>query len=461
MSIAAIGCGKKKEEKPIAAPPPKGAASIDELTTGLGVGRGLDPNLAPTSVDFRRVFVLDDKRAILAGDVANEAIALETIDAGKTWRSLRTERDAWSSWSVGADGAAVLTTGAREQPKLKTQPPRAPADAMKLFFAPAEATALSASWPLLPPQPAPAEPPPKWAKPPPKSYASIDAVPFVLSATSAAFVLEDGPRRFSVAYAGPPGSEAMPALKLPPTERFIPMPYGRPPVLFSIKGRDLLMRPMPEAEKPLDAPQKVPNVIATPALFNELSTPPACEAEGWSFRTITQPPAKMLLLGVSSGKVVSFPLPPTTSKTTRIGCSSSRIVVETTDAKANAPTLTICDFEGACLAPPKPPFRVWPEEHQREITTTPTAQGVAAVMSARAGERWGLYFAQSVEAGAVYEVSRVIGEGTGDRGKMELGALISFGKRTLILLSADVTGTSRRGWYVIVSDDGGLTWSPP
>ena len=44
---------------------------------------------------------------------------------------------------------------------------------------------------------------------------------------------------------------------------------------------------------------------------------------------------------------------------------------------------------------------------------------------------------------------------------MDLGALISFGKRTLILLAADVTGTSRRGWYVIVSDDGGLSWSAP
>jgi hypothetical protein len=461
VALAPLGCGKKKEEKPISAPPPRGAASIDELTTGLGVARGLDANLAPTSTEWRRVLVFDDKHAILAGDIANDAVALVTTDAGKTWRSLRSERDGWSSWGIGADGTAVLTIGAREQPRVKTQVARAPADSMRLLFAPPDALALSAPWPLIPPQPAPAEPPPKYAKPPPKSYAPIDVMASVLSPDSAAFVLEDGPRKFSVAYGGPPGSASVPALKLPPTERFIPVPFGRPPLLLSVRGRDLLTRPMPAAGKPLDAPQKVPNVVVTPAVINELSLPPQCEAEGWSFRAITQPPARMLMLAVSSGNVATFPLPQTTSKTTRIGCGSGKVVVETVDAKTNTPTLAVCDLEGACVTPKQPPFRLWTEAHQREITTTPTALGVAAVMSSQAGERWGLYFAQSVEAGAVYEVSRVIGEGTSDRGKMDLGALISFGKRTLILLSADVTGTSRRGWYVIISDDGGLTWTTP
>jgi hypothetical protein len=63
--------------------------------------------------------------------------------------------------------------------------------------------------------------------------------------------------------------------------------------------------------------------------------------------------------------------------------------------------------------------------------------------------------------GKLYDVPRVIGEATGERGRIELGALLSFGNRLLMLLQADVTGTSRRGWYVVASDDGGLTWSPP
>jgi hypothetical protein len=169
----------------------------------------------------------------------------------------------------------------------------------------------------------------------------------------------------------------------------------------------------------------------------------------------------MFLLGISPAKTIALALPPTTAKTTRVGCSNGKYVVQTADPKENAPTLSLCDFEGACVTPKKPPFRQWTEPHQEEIVTTPTAQGVAAVMTSRAGERWGLYFAQSVEGGADYEVSRVIGEGGGDRGRLDLGALISFGKRTLILLSADVTGTTRRGWYVIISDDGGLTWTSP
>lgn len=462
LVIAATpGCGKKKEDKPIPAPPPRGAASIDELSTGLGIARGLDANLAPSSTEWRRVFVLDDKRAILAGDIANEAIALVTADAGKTWRSYRAERDAWSSWSVGAEGTAVLTSGAKEQPKVKTQPPKAPAESVRLFFAPPDALELTSPWPLLPPEPPPPDPPPKFAPPPVKSYLAIDAIPFVLSSSSAAFVVDRGPRKVSLMFAGPPGSEAPPPLDLPPAEKFIGTPYGRAPRLLSIKGRDLMARPFPAAGKPLDAPQKVPNVVALPTLFNELTAPPACEAEGWSFQMITQGPAKMSLLGVSLETTAVVTLPPTTVKKTRVGCGIGKFVVQTMDAKENAPTLSICDLEGACVTPKKPPFRSWTETHEETITTTPTAQGVAAVMSSQAGERWGLYFAQSVEGGATYEVSRVIGEGTSGRGKMDLGALISFGKRTLILLSADVTGTSRRGWYVIISDDGGLTWTSP
>jgi len=71
------------------------------------------------------------------------------------------------------------------------------------------------------------------------------------------------------------------------------------------------------------------------------------------------------------------------------------------------------------------------------------------------------YYAQSTDGGKFYERARVIGEGTGERGRVRFGALVTMGKRTLILVSADVTGTSRRGFYTIVSDDDGATWNPP
>lgn len=461
LGFALFGCGKGKEDKPIAAPPPRGAASVDELSTGLGVARGLDANLAPTSTVWRRVFVFDDKRAVLAGDVASDAVALITVDAGKTWRSLRTERDAWSTWGIGADGTLALTTGTREQPRTKTQTPQAPLETTRLFFAPPDAPALGAPSNLLHPIPEPVGSPPKTKATPPKSYLPIEALAAVLSPDTSAFVVEEAPRRFALMYGRPANVEPAPPLKLPALEKFVPTPFGRPPMLLSIKGRDLLTRPIPDPGKPLDAPRKVPNVVVTPALFSELSAPPACDAEGWSFQKVTQPPSRNVLLGVSSQRIVAFPLPPTTLNTTSIGCGNGHIIVKTNDAKTNTPSLALCDLEGACVTPSKPPFRPWPEAHEDTITTTPTPQGAVAIMSSRAGDRWGLYLSQSLEGGALYEVSRVIGEGASDRGRMDLGALISFGRRTLILLSADVTGTSRRGWYVIVSDDGGQTWNSP
>jgi len=108
------------------------------------------------------------------------------------------------------------------------------------------------------------------------------------------------------------------------------------------------------------------------------------------------------------------------------------------------------------------PFRIWTQEHTREIVAVPTSQGVLAVMSARAGERrWGLYLAQSLDGGKTFELAQTIGEGTTDRGHFVLGALASLPKRTLLLISAEVTGTTRRGWYVLASDDGGENWGPP
>src|SRR6202042_1633501 len=104
---------------------------------------------------------------------------------------------------------------------------------------------------------------------------------------------------------------------------------------------------------------------------------------------------------------------------------------------------------GKCTTPQNAPFKIWPEPHKRDIVMASTEKGILGVLAARTGDRWGLYLAQGPGSGALYERQRVIGEGQGERGRLEMGALISLGKRALLIISADVTGTSRRGWFVM------------
>jgi hypothetical protein len=459
LSAATLaGCGKKKEEEPaIPPPPPRGAASADELTTLLGSARGLDEGLAPTSARWTHVFVIDEKRALLTGEVVNESIALLTDDGGATWRSLKSERDAWSSWAVAADGSIVLGAGARDGAPTPTSAMLA---TTRLSFAAFDSTTLTAPTPLFPTLKGPVE----------GTLQTESAVPALLAPDSAALIGEETPRKPFLFYGGKPGAEAVPALKLPASEKIVPVPYGRPPTLLSVRGRDLVERPVPAAGKPLDKPIKVPGLVATPALLAELSAPPACETGGWSFQRIKQPKS-VVILGVSQTKTVSVATPESTVPTTHVGCGAGRVVVETITAKTGAPatwasqpdipTMVACDLAGKCVTPQNAPFRLWPEPHKHDIAMASVERGILGVMTARAGDRWGLYLAQGPGDGAMYERMRVIGEGQGDRGRIELGALVSFGTRALLLISADVTGTSRRGWFVLVSDDGGTNWNPP
>jgi hypothetical protein len=457
-ALLLAGCGKKKdEEQPVPPPPVRGAASSDELNTQVGSARGLDEALAPTSVVWTHVFAIDDKRALITGEVVNATVALLTEDGGATWRSLKSDRDAWSTWAVGAGGAIVLGVGAREGAASPTSAALAGA---RLTFAAFDAPTLTAPTPLFPTAKGPVE----------GTLETESAVPAVLGPDSAALIGGETPRKAFVFYGGKPGADAAAPLKLPAGEKIVPVPYGRPPSLLSIKGHDLIERPFPAAGKPLDKPIRVPGLASAPTLLADLSTPPACEAGGWSFQRVRQPKG-LAIVGISQEKTVVVPLPEAASPATRVGCSAARVVVEGVAAKTGAPstwatqpdvpTLLSCDLAGKCVTPQNAPFRFWPEAHKQTLVTTATEAGIVGVMTARAGDRWGLYLAQGPGEGAVYERQRVIGEGTGDRGRVELGALVSFGKRALLLLSADVTGTSRRGWFVMVSDDGGTNWAPP
>ncbi len=460
LAVVAGGCsscGKKETQSDPAPPPPRGAASSDELTTTLGSARGLDEELAPTSTKWKRVFVLDDKRALLAGEVTTETVALFTDDGAKTWRSLRADRDAWSNWSVSMDGTIALGLGARDGAPSATQ---AQVEAARLRFAAFDSPTLTAPTPLFPTTAGPVK----------GLLTNEVAIPAILGPGSAALVAEDAPRKLVILYGGKPGAEAASPLKLPGSEKIVPVPYGRPPVLLSIKGKDLLQRPFPMPGKPLDKPAKVPGIAPTPTLLAELSAAPMCETAEWSF-TIVKQNKRLQVLGVSPSKIVTFPLPESTLPATHLGCGGGHVVVETIQAKTGVPAtwaqqpdipmLVLCDLDGKCNDPKNPPFRVWIEPHKRDVAEVPTEGAVLGVMTSRANNRWGVYLGEGQGDGNVFERPRPIGEGTGDRGRVELGALLSFGKRAVLLISADVTGTSRRGWFVMVSDDGGNNWGPP
>jgi hypothetical protein len=456
-ALSTGGCSKREKEQPINVPPPQGAASTDELSTGIGQARGLSSALAPTSTRWQRAFVLDDKRAILTGEIETASIALVTGDAGRTWRSLRREREGWSTWSVGEGGVMALAVGPRASPSASGAPQRrGPADAalsageaFSIAFAPFDASDLSAASPIaLPALPSGARAPAMLS-------------PAVLSAESAAVLLEPTRRPSLLAYVGRPGAQPAPMLSLPPQERVIAVPYGRPPTLLSVRGREFLMRHIPAPGRPLDAAQIVAGLVMTPAAVRALSTTPACDFGSTSMQIVPQPADKAAVIVVSATQATVLTLPGRIAERAALGCSGERLIIEVLDPKSGEPALALCSLDGSCVVSEKPPFRPWLEPHEGSIVSVPTREGAAAVLTSRAAARWGLYIAQSPDGGRVYGVPRVIGEGTGERGRIELGALLPFGNRLVLLLQADVTGTSRRGWYIAASEDGGLTWSPP
>ncbi len=79
------------------------------------------------------------------GDVAAEAITLITSDAGKTWRSLRAVREAWSSVNAALDGTLVVAAGGRDgSPSATTST----VQAARVSFGALDAQELNAPSPL-------------------------------------------------------------------------------------------------------------------------------------------------------------------------------------------------------------------------------------------------------------------------------------------------------------------------
>ncbi|MBI4703309.1 MAG: hypothetical protein HY744_19505 [Deltaproteobacteria bacterium] len=282
-----------------------------------------------------------------------------------------------------------------------------------------------------------------------------------------ALVVRSGSRRQLVAY-GVPGNQASPPpAELAAQERFGARAYGRPPSLVSVRGSGLQVRRWPKPGEPLPAPSPISGVTAPRDAVAQLDALPACESGVWTFQRLLVAPGRPYVLGVSPERTVAFLVPE--GKPSPLGCSSEAVVLEaivvqkaerTVEGK-RTPRLARCALDGKCQVAETDPFRIWPEQHERRIVAVPTKQGVVGLMSARAGTRWGVYLAQSLDGGRLYELPRVVGEGKTDRGQFEVGALVALPGRVLLLLSADVTGTTRRGWYVLASDDAGTNWGPP
>ena len=112
-AVSGAACSKKKEDKPRDVPPPLGAASVDELTTKIGVGSGLDAQLASSSTRWERVFVAAPRSAVIAGSTPTERVLLLTDDGGRTFRALREPRRDFSSLALSAEGVLALASGSR------------------------------------------------------------------------------------------------------------------------------------------------------------------------------------------------------------------------------------------------------------------------------------------------------------------------------------------------------------
>jgi hypothetical protein len=459
--VLAPSC-KKKDEQPEEAPmPPKNAATLDVVRTEIGTGLAMRADLAPTNVTWQRVVVLSDDRAVLLGRDRDTGFALVTSDRGRTWSSLSTPIKAWSGWGVAADGAVVLATGQREQPKAapaKLRPGATPKpepiiDAAA-WFAGADARQMDGPRILFPDD----------GKLKGVTVPGGMAAPALLEGLVAS-LLVGMPKGKSqlLAYAAASGNTT-PAPTALDKGTFVPVPYGRPPRLIAVNGGAVTLYNWPKPGEPLGLGAQLPGFAADATAFDQLTDGPSCEAGAFSYRRFAGPSPQ--LLGISGDRALAIRLP--AGEQARIGCSTDAVVVETTtldpgdaEKKRKVPQLVRCQMDGKCAEPKSPPFAIWTEKHERDIWAVPTGKGIVAVMRARAGARWALYLGQSNDGGSTFELPRTIAEGKSDRGAIELGALVRFRDRVVMLITADVGTSARRGWYALASDDGGDNWGPP
>ncbi len=447
-SLPLAGCKKKEEVEQVPPPPSPGGASADLVATEIGSGLGLRAGLASTSTKWLRAYPLGDTTVVLLGRSLKHAIALRSNDRGRTWVSFKAKAKRWASWGVSQGGALALVSGDRR--KMKVAAGRAATiENGALWFAGQDTRELSGPRPFFPDD----------DKLKNVAISEGIAAPAILSNGQVSLLVDRG--RSPLAAFSTPGGGSPPK----PTSlsgSIVTVPYGRPPQMLSIGGGSIRVRPWPAPDEALGPASPIPGARSDGNSQLQLSQGPGCESGAWSFQRIVaggQPYAVI----VSGSRAFAFKLPQ--GKEQRIGCGPEAITVEISEtpkkAKSPQPQLVRCDMAGKCAKPKSPPFAPWTEKHERSIWSAPTKDGLVAIMQARAGARWGMYLAQSRDLGATFELPRTVGEGKSDRGRLKLGALVRLPGRLLLLVSADITGTSKRGWFILASDDNGNHWGPP
>ncbi|MBI4952570.1 MAG: hypothetical protein HY908_11100 [Myxococcales bacterium] len=462
--LLALGCGDKKQEEP---PPPftpmrAGDATFEGLRTDVGAALPLHEAAGQTvssTMIWDRAVVFAEGGAVLIGHSNEETLALRTTARGGAWQMLRSRPEQWNGWGVGAEGALVVAFATRDKPSATPPPsPKAPKkpptaasgwDRLSLAFPTPDGTQLTPPVPIVGPDA-------------PLKNARIDApavIPAVLAADLAAVVVPG-----AIAYAAPPPQPRPADLPLPSGERFVPVPYGRPPMLVSVQGSDIVVRPWPRPGEKVASGTKVEGAKGDANAWDALAQPPGCEFMGWSFQRLGAG-SSLQVVAISPGKSVRFALPAELGKAPApsqwLGCSDQAVVLEGFDEKAKAPTVVTCTFDGKCVTTRNRPFKIWPEAKEHQLVAVGTPKGSVAVVDIHTNARWGLYVSHSLDGGQSFEQSRTIGEGNVGTGRIQLGALVGLPARTLMLLSGDIAGTPRRGWFLLASDDAGQNWAPP
>jgi hypothetical protein len=456
LGVAALAaCGKKGDEQAaVDIPAPQNVTTPRDIGTEIGNGRALESGTTEvsTATQWSRVVPFDKSRATLGGQVEGLAVVMTTSDGGRSFQATTTPAQGELTWSVGVDSVAVLSVARRRQPKKPLAVGAiAPIDSLALHYAvPGEG--ISPPVALLSPDDKDSTP----------TVPSGSGMAAVLGPSLGSVVVELAPRRYAVAFAKGPGEPLPTPIALPAGEAPVHAPYSRPPQLVTSDGKRLLRRPWPRPDEALSAPTPIEGVVPTPALLQELSKGPECESAAASYRRVELPGRKPAVFAGTAERWLVLELPATTIAQSPIGCTSDRVVVEAINPEG-LPALVTCSLTSGCFAPQNRPFlRPWSEPHDRKLSIAFTSKGVAASLSLRTKSKWGLYVSSSSDGGRLYDLERRVGYGEGNVvDGHELGVLLGMGDRTLLLMSAKIAKTTRRGWYVLASEDGGSLWSPP
>lgn len=463
--VAGLGCKSKQPPVPDAGPPMEGNSNARELMTKIGQGKApqqknKDVHLPGTGLQWTYVMPQSETSGFVAGVGPTEASILRTEDAGKSWTTYLVDIDPTQivSFGAAADHTMIMAL-AKRQPVKKPLPKGelAPIDTLQIYFQ--DGDKLSAVSSVLP-----LKDKPTWVIPKGiglqavLTTAAAGAPPVVITS----FVVEAGPKSYQIAYGTPATIGLPPPTALPSGETPVFAPYGRPPVLLTLTSKQLVARPWPMPTEPLATPTPIANVEVTKELQDELAKGAECEFHGWSYRRFTQPKGRVFALAVSKETQMAFELPTTTVLTQPMGCDADRVIVEAMDPQSPGPALVICDRVKGCEVPQNHGFAPpWKEPHDRLVNFAMTKKGAVVVQTMSNPSQWNFLLTDSLNGGKTFDQEREVLQGKGARGRMEIGALLGFGDRTIILSTAAVTGTSSSQWYVLASDNGGESWGPP